>query len=62
MTAKTFQVTVNQGGNTRTIYTKSDGTVNAIWQVLGDLKTGDGNVTIVAKLHVKEPVAEPVHG
>lgn len=51
---KTFRVTVTQGGNTRTVFTTADGTVNAIWQILGDLKTGDGQVTIIARPHAVE--------
>lgn len=46
---KRFRVVVNQSGTTRTMYTTADGTVNAIWQLLGDLKTGDGPVTIIAR-------------
>lgn len=55
---KTFKILVTQGGNTRTLYSKADGTVNAIWQVLNDLKSGDGHVTIVAKPHEPSTVGE----
>jgi hypothetical protein len=55
--SKSFRITVNQGGTTRTIVTKADGTINAIWQILGDLKTGESDVTIVARPIVREEAA-----
>lgn len=49
-----FQILATQGGNTRVIYTEADSTANAIEQILGDLLTGNGNITIVAKPHNAE--------